>query len=163
MGTVVKNTQLSDSMLLVTLSMGLAFGIYHAVLIATGSGVGFFGSYRTQRQRYVMLFIAQAIIAGAVFYTLSFGSLSEYRVAVSEWWNADAGPVGWIIASASAMALFSPLVTLLCAAFVYWRPATFAKSAGKGWMYTTWGWRNRRTVQLRSVMPEFYDPDEHYV
>jgi hypothetical protein len=145
------NPQLSDWMLGVGMAFAMALKVYYVTLIATGSGVGFFAKYRTQRQRYVMLAIAQAIVGAAVLYALSLGSLDDYWKAANEW--SSAGLFGTMISWLATLALFSPLITVLCALSIYLWPATFAKSAGGGKFYTTAAWRMRKDVPLTGLDP----------
>lgn len=152
------NTQLSDSLYIVAIATGLYLYICLAVLLATGTGVGFFTKHRTQRQRYIMLALGQATVVCALMYALSFGTTHEYWLTLREWWAA--GLLEKAVAALAAVAMFSPMVTYLCWVFAYTHPATFAKSAGNGRMHTTDEWRNRRKSAPRSVMPEFYDPSK---
>lgn len=147
------STQLSNSIYLVGFVTALALKFYFAALIASGNGVGFLAKYRTQRQRYAILFIAQTIVAGAMIYALSFGTMDEYLIATNEWWSSDT-LVGKVISSLATLAVLSPLLTMLCALVVYLWPAYYAKGAGGGMYYRTEDWRNRRNAQLFAINPQ---------
>lgn len=152
------NPQLSNMMYLVGLFALFAGELCATAVLATSNGTGFFGRRITQRQRYTMLIIAQAIIVVALLSTLRHGTIDEYVTATHEWWSTDL--TGKVISSLATFALISPMFTVMSGIAIYARPVTFAKSAGHGWFYPTTSWRKRKVLVPRKVLPEHYDPSK---
>lgn len=90
----------------------------------------------TQRKRYCYLAIGQVLLAGCLAAALIYYGPHLTLHCMHEWWSTDI--VGKVVVIVNAIAVVSPLMSVLSALWIYRHPAVLAKKALKqrGYLFT---------------------------
>jgi hypothetical protein len=110
----------SDAMMAFVWVLGFvtltAMKAYHAAWVVKGQ--------TKQRNRYIILGLAQVSVAACVVYGLTLGNLDDYLDAVKGWSN-----ISWVFVITSGMTLATPFLTLLVGWQIHRHPAPPARHA----------------------------------